>query len=92
MKLYWTKKCIDNGFRCPYCQNMLGTKDGQMPAASKNHKVQMLGGTIRCVVCNTVAGYLPTGTKFQDDTVKFGMSEKILENVDYVTAIDQEEF
>jgi len=92
MKLYWTNRCKENGFSCPSCQLVMGTKNGQMPIDSKNHKVQMLGGTIRCVVCNTVIGYLPTSTEFQGEKVRMGMSAKVLDNVDYVTPIEQEDF
>lgn len=92
MKLYWTKKCIDNGYRCPNCQLMIGTKDGQMPKASKNHKIMMIGGTVKCVVCNTTIGYFPSASVIDGEKIKMGMTEKILENVEYVTPIKQKEF
>ena len=92
MKLYWINKCKDNNFRCYKCQNWLGNPDGQMPAASKNHRIHTIGGTVRCVVCDTVIGYIPNGTEYRGEKVKLGMAEKILENVEYVTAIEQKEF
>lgn len=91
MKLYWTNACKDNNFRCPNCQVLIGDKDGQMPINSKNHKVQMFDGQIKCVVCNTTVGYFPHHTMIQGTCVRAGMTEKILDNVDYVTSIDQEE-
>lgn len=89
MKLYWTNKCIENSFRCPNCQNMIGGKNGQMPLSSKNHKVIMLSGQIKCVVCNTTVGYFPNNVSIQGEMIQQGMSEKILDNIEYVTAIEQ---
>ena len=90
MKLYWTNKCKDNNFRCPTCQNMIGTKTGQMPISSKNHKIQMLDGQVKCVVCSTTVGYLPHKTEINGMKVKQGMTEKLLNNFGYVTPIEQE--
>ena len=92
MKLYWTNSCKSNGFRCPNCQNMIGNKTGQMPKSSKNHKIQMLDGQVKCVVCNTTIGYFPYKTVINGLKIKQGLTEKILDNVDYVTAIEQEDF
>lgn len=92
MKLYWTNKCKDNNFRCPKCQNMIGTKSGQMPANSKNHRLQQFDGQIKCVVCGTTVGYFPHNAMINGKSVRQGISEKILDTVDYVTPIDQEEF
>lgn len=91
MKLYWTNKCKDNNFRCPTCQNMIGNKDGQMPLNSKNHKIQMFDGQIKCVACGTTVGYIPHKTKINDEYVRQGMTAKILNSVEYVTLIDQVE-
>ena len=91
MKLYWTNKCKDNGFRCPTCQNMIGTKDGQMPLTSKNHKIQMFDGQIKCVVCSTTVGYIPHKTKIAGESVVQGMTARILNSVEYVTLIEQVE-
>ena len=90
MKFYWTNKCKDNNFRCPGCQNLIGTTKGQMPQNSKNHKVQMLDGQVKCVVCNTTVGYFPHGTPIDGGKIKVGMASQILDAVDFVTAIDQE--
>ena len=90
MNLYWTKKCMDNGFRCPKCQNMIGDKAGQMPMSSKNHKIQIFDGQIKCVVCNTTVGYFAHGTKIGDAYVRQGMTLKVLDTVDYLSAIEQE--
>lgn len=92
MKLYWVNRCKDNNFRCPTCQNMIGTKDGQMPKASKNHKIQLMDGQVKCVVCNTAVGYFPQGSIISDTRISQGMSTTILNSVDYVTPIDQKEF
>ena len=92
MNLYWTNRCKDNQYRCPKCQNMIGTKSGQMPADSKNHKIQTLDGQVKCVVCGTTVGYFPSKSVILGDTIKLGMSEKVLNNVEYVTPINQEEF
>ena len=90
--LYWTNKCKDNNFRCPHCQNMIGNKNGQMPRNSKNHKIQMFNGQVKCVVCSTTVGYFPHKSKIGDEHVRQGVSAKILNNVEYVTPIDQEDF
>ena len=92
MKLYWTNKCIENGYRCPKCQNMIGTKDGQMPISSKNHKIQMLDGQVKCVVCDTTVGYFAHGSLIDGGKVKIGMAAQILDTIDFVTAINQKEF
>lgn len=91
-KFYWTNKCKENGFRCPNCQSMIGTKSGQMPIASKNHKIQFFDGQVKCVVCNTTIGYFPHRTFISDEPIKQGMTSKVLDSVEYVTAIEQEEF
>ena len=91
MRLYWTNKCKDNGFRCPICQNMIGNKDGQMPMTSKNHKIQMFDGQVKCVVCNTTVGYIPHKTKINGEPVIQGMTARILNSVEYVTLIEQVE-
>lgn len=91
MRLYWTNKCKDNNFRCPTCQNMIGTKEGQMPISSKNHKIQMFDGQIKCIVCNTTVGYLPHKTKIGDGYVRQGMTIRILNSIGYVTPIEQTE-
>ena len=92
MKLFWTNKCKDNGFRCPNCQSMIGDKNGQMPADSKNHKIIMLSGQVKCVVCNTTVGYFPHFSVIQGEKVRQGMAEKVLNNVEFVTAVEQKEF
>ncbi len=92
MKLYWTNSCMGNNFRCPNCQNMIGTKTGQMPKASKNHKIQMIDGQVKCVVCNTTVGYFPCKSVINKEKIKTGLTTKILDHVEYVTPIDQEEF
>ena len=92
MKLWWTNKCKENNFRCPYCQNMIGNKDGQMSKSSKNHKIMTLGGTVKCVVCNTTVGYFANNSLINGELIKMGMADKVLENVDYVTAIQQKDF
>lgn len=92
MKFYWTNDCVANGYRCPNCQNMIGTKSGQMPKASKNHRIQMLDGQVKCVACNTPVGYFPCGSLINKEKIKMGFTAKILDNVDYVTPIDQEDF
>ena len=89
MKLYWVNKCKDNSFRRPKCQNMIGDKSGQMPLSSKNHKVQMFDGQIKCVVCNTTVGYFPHRTFIFGEPIRQGMTTKILDNIDFVTPIDQ---
>ena len=91
MRLYWTNKCKDNNFRCPNCQNMIGTKEGQMPLTSKNHKIQMFDGQVKCVVCSTTVGYIPHKTRINGELVVQGMTVKILNSVEYVTLIDQVE-
>lgn len=90
MKLYWVNKCVENNFRCPNCQNMIGDKSGQMPIDSKNHRVQMFDGQVKCSVCNTTVGYLPHNTVVSGEMVKLGMTPKILDSIEYVTAINQE--
>lgn len=92
MKLYWVNKCIENNFRCPNCQNMIADKSGQMPMDSKNHRIQLLDGQIKCAVCNTTVGYLPHNTVINGEKIKLGMTTKVLDIVDYVTAIKQNEF
>ena len=92
MKLYWTNKCIDNNFRCPNCQNMIGDKSGQMPINSKNHKIIMLSGQVKCVVCGTTIGYFPHKSVIQGHKIRQGMTEKILDNIGYATPIAQKEF
>lgn len=92
MKLYWTNKCIENGYRCPNCQNMIGSKTGQMPIASKNHKIQMFDGQVKCVVCGTTVGYFPHHANIQGYAIRSGMTEKVLDSVGYVTAVEQKEF
>ena len=92
MKLYWTNRCIENGFSCPSCQLMIGDKNGQLPKASKNHKIQELDGQVKCVACNTTVGYFPRGKDEHSMPVKFGWSAKILDTLEYVTPIDQKEF
>ena len=92
MKLYWTNKCKDNGFRCPNCQLLIGNKDGQLPIESKNHRVQPLDGQVKCVVCNTTVGYFPRGKDSNSMPVKFGWSATILDTLDYVTPIVQKEY
>ena len=92
MKLYWTNKCKDNNFRCPKCQNMIGTKSGQMPISSKNHKIQIMDGQVKCVVCSTTVGYFPTKSIISGETVRWGMTSRVLKSVEYVTAIEQEDF
>jgi hypothetical protein len=91
MKLYWTNKCKENNFRCPYCQLIIGNADGQLPAKGKNHRVQPLDGQVKCVVCNTTVGYFPRGKDANSMPVKFGWTAKILDTLDYVTAIEQKE-
>ncbi len=92
MKLYWTNKCKDNNFRCPNCQCMIGSKDGQMPIASKNHRIQMFDGQIKCVVCNTTVGYFAHGSKVYTQTVRQGLSASVLKQLEYVTPVMQEDF
>lgn len=92
MKLYWTNKCKDNNFRCPKCQNMIGTKNGQMPVNSKNHKIQNLDGQIKCVVCGTTVGYFQHKAVVDGIKIRQGMTEKVLDSVEYVTPIEQEDF
>lgn len=90
--LYWTNKCKDNNFRCPNCQCMIGDKDGQMPITSKNHKIQMFDGQVKCVVCNTTVGYFPHKSKIGKESVRQGLTARILNSVEYVTPIEQKEF
>ena len=92
MRLYWTNKCKDNVFRCPKCQNMIGTKDGQMPINSKNHRIQDFDGQVKCVVCGTTIGYFPHDSIVAGTRIRQGLSLKVLDTVEYVTAIDQKEF
>ena len=92
MNLYWTNKCKDNNFRCPKCQNMIGTKSGQMPINSKNHKIQTLDGQVKCVVCGTTVGYFSHKSIVNGEKIRQGMTDKLLNNFGYVTPIDQEEF
>lgn len=92
MNLYWTNKCKDNNFRCPNCQCLIGDKDGQMPFASKNHKIQMFDGKVKCVVCGTTVGYFPYNSKIGDSKVRQGMTEKVLDSVEFITPIKQNEF
>ena len=91
MNLYWTNKCIENGYRCPKCQNRIGDANGQMPLNSKNHKVQLLDGQVKCVACNTTVGYFAHGTLVDGGKIKVGMAAQILDTVDFVTAIEQGE-
>lgn len=91
MKLYWINKCKDNTFRCPNCQNMIGDKSGQMPKASKNHRVQIFDGQVKCVVCGTTVGYFAHNTNVLDTHIRQGMTEKVLSALEYVTAIEQNE-
>ena len=91
MNLYWTNKCKDNNFRCPKCQNMIGTKSGQMPINSKNHKIQSFDGQVKCVVCGTTIGYFPHKSEINGTKIKQGMTARVLDNVEYVTPIAQEE-
>ena len=92
MKLYWTNKCIENGYRCPHCQLLMGDSKGQMPKDSKNHKMSFLDGQVKCVACNTTVGYFPRGKDEDSIPVKFGWTSKMLNTIDYVTAIEQKEF
>lgn len=92
MNLYWTNKCKNNGFRCPKCQSMLGDAFGQMPINSKNHKIELLSGQVKCVVCNTTVGYFPHKSIILGKKVRQGMTEKVLSNVEYVTPIEQKDF
>lgn len=92
MNLYWTNKCKDNNFRCPKCQNMIGNKYGQMPANSKNHKIQAFDGQVKCVVCGTTVGYFPHKAIVAGAKIRQGMTDRLLNNFGYVTAIDQEDF
>ena len=89
MKLYWVNKCKDNGFRCPKCQNTIGDKSGQMPLSSKNHKIQMFDGQVKCVVCNTTVGYFPYRTIIDGKLVRQGIATRVLDTIDFVTPIDQ---
>lgn len=92
MNLYWTNKCRDNDFRCPKCQSMIGTKSGQMPISSKNHKIQAFDGQVKCVVCGTTVGYFPHKSVVAGEKIRQGMTERVLKSVEYVTPIDQEDF
>lgn len=92
MDFYWTNKCKENNFRCPNCQNMIGNKDGQMPINSKNHKIQLFDGQVKCVVCSTTVGYFPHNADIGKGKIRQGMTSKVLNSVEYVTAIDQKEF
>ena len=77
MNLYWTNKCKDNNYRCPKCNNMLGNKDGQMSKSSKNHKIQMFDGQIKCVVCNTTVGYFPHKSVIDGEKIRQGLTIKV---------------
>lgn len=90
-KLYWVNKCKDNNFRCPNCQNMIGDKSGQMPKASKNHRVQIFDGQVKCVVCGTTVGYFAHHSSVLETHIRQGMTEKVLNTLEYVTAIEQDE-
>ena len=92
MKLYWTNKCIDNNFRCPNCQLMIGTPEGQISKDRKNYRVQPLDGQVKCVVCNTTVGYFPRGKDPGSMPVKFGWTAQVLANIEYVTPIEQKEY
>ena len=92
MKLYWTNKCKDNNFRCPNCQNMIGTKTGQMPINSKNHRVQVFDGQVKCAVCGTTVGYFQHKAIIAGEKIRQGMTERVLNSVEYVIPIEQEEF
>ena len=91
MKLYWTNRCKDNGFRCPKCQLIMADAKGQMPVDSKNHRVQMMDGQVKCVACNTTVGYFPRSKDATGLPVKFGWTSKVLDNIEYVTPIEQKE-
>ena len=92
MKLYWVNKCKENGYRCPKCQLLIGMESGQMPKDSKNHKISMLDGQVKCVACNSVVGYFPRGKDADSLPVKFGWTATILDTLDYVTPVEQKEF
>lgn len=92
MTLFWTNKCKENNFRCPNCGNMIGDKNGQMPISSKNHKIQMFDGQVKCVVCNTTIGYIAHKSEINGIKVRQGVSEKILKSIEYVTGVEQEDF
>ena len=90
-KLYWVNKCKDNNFRCPNCQNMIGDKSGQMPKSSKNHRVQIFDGQVKCVVCGATVGYFAHHANVLDTHIRQGMTDKVLATLGYVTAIEQDE-
>lgn len=92
MNFYWTNRCKENGYRCPKCQNMIGNKDGQMPIDSKNHKIQLFDGQVKCVVCSTTIGYFPHSSVIKGNKIRLGMTTKVLNSVEYVTAVEQKEF
>ena len=92
MNLYWTNKCKDNNFRCPKCQTMIGNADGQMAIGSKNHKIQMFDGQVKCVVCGNTVGYFPYKSKINGAYIRQGLPLMVLNSVEYVTSIDQIEF
>ena len=92
MKLFWSNKCIENNYRCPNCQTMLGDKNGQMPIDSKNHKIEWLSGQVKCVVCGITIGYFPHKSVIQGHTIRQGMTSKTLSTVKYVIAVEQKEF
>jgi hypothetical protein len=71
---------------------MLGDKKGQMPKASKNHKIQMFNGKVECVVCNTIIGYFPHGSKIDNEKVRQGMTEKVLNSIEFISPIVQNDF
>jgi hypothetical protein len=71
---------------------MIGDKSGQMPVASKNHKIQMFDGQVKCVVCSTTVGYFPHKSKIGKEYVRQGVTARILNNIEFVTPVPQEEF
>lgn len=92
MRFFWVNKCIENDFKCPKCQMPIGD-NGQLRTTYPNYVIQTFdGGQVKCAFCNTLIGYFPDKALIGLDAVQHGMSDKILENVDYVTPIDQEEF
>lgn len=91
MKLYWTNKCKDNNYKCPNCQLEMG-KDGQLPKSSKNHKIQMFDGKVRCVACNTTIAYFPYNSVIDGEKIRQGMTSKVLDSVEFITPIEQKDF
>lgn len=71
---------------------MIGDKHGQMPINSKNHKIELLSGQVKCVVCGTTVGYFPHKSMISGNKIRQGMTEKVLGSVEYVTPIEQKEF